>query len=54
VEQRDLSGERIATELLALAADAPRRAQLAAAARNLARPDAAAVIVDRLLDLVRR
>jgi UDP-N-acetylglucosamine--N-acetylmuramyl-(pentapeptide) pyrophosphoryl-undecaprenol N-acetylglucosamine transferase len=54
VEQRDLSGERLATELAALAADAARRAQLAAAVRKLARPDAAAVIVDRLLDLVRR
>ena len=54
VEQRELSGERMAAELLALAADAERRAQLAAAARRLARPDAAAVIVDRLLDLVRQ
>jgi UDP-N-acetylglucosamine--N-acetylmuramyl-(pentapeptide) pyrophosphoryl-undecaprenol N-acetylglucosamine transferase len=53
VEQRELSGERLATELLALANDAVRRARLAQAAKSLARPDAAAVIVDRVLDLVR-
>jgi UDP-N-acetylglucosamine--N-acetylmuramyl-(pentapeptide) pyrophosphoryl-undecaprenol N-acetylglucosamine transferase len=54
VEQKDLSGERLATQLLTLADDASRRAQLANAAKSLARPDAAAVIVDRLLDLVRQ
>jgi UDP-N-acetylglucosamine--N-acetylmuramyl-(pentapeptide) pyrophosphoryl-undecaprenol N-acetylglucosamine transferase len=54
VEQRDLTGERLATELLALASDPSRRGQLATAATRLARPDAAAVIVDRILDLVRR
>jgi UDP-N-acetylglucosamine--N-acetylmuramyl-(pentapeptide) pyrophosphoryl-undecaprenol N-acetylglucosamine transferase len=53
VEQKDLSGDGLATELLALADDAPRRAQLAHAAKSLARPDAAAVIVDRVLELVR-
>jgi UDP-N-acetylglucosamine--N-acetylmuramyl-(pentapeptide) pyrophosphoryl-undecaprenol N-acetylglucosamine transferase len=53
VEQRELSGERLATDVLALAGDTARRAQLAAAARTLARPDAAAVIVDRVLDLAR-
>jgi UDP-N-acetylglucosamine--N-acetylmuramyl-(pentapeptide) pyrophosphoryl-undecaprenol N-acetylglucosamine transferase len=54
VEQQELSGERIAAELLALASDPSRRAQLAGAAKGLARPDAAAAIVDRLLELVRR
>ena len=54
VDQQELTGERIAAELLALAADPTRRAQLADAARRLARPDAAAAIVDRLLELVRR
>jgi UDP-N-acetylglucosamine--N-acetylmuramyl-(pentapeptide) pyrophosphoryl-undecaprenol N-acetylglucosamine transferase len=53
VEQRELSDERLAAELLALANDASRRAQLARAAKSLARPDAAAAIVDRVLDLVR-
>ena len=54
VEQRELSGERLATEMLALAGDASQRTRLATAARSLARPDAASVIVDRVLDLVRR
>ena len=53
VEQRELSGDRLAAELLGLADDPARRAQLAAAARTLARPDAAQVIVDRVLDLAR-
>ncbi len=51
VEQRELTGERLAGEVLALAGDAPRRTALARAAKALARPDAAAVIVDRLLEL---
>jgi UDP-N-acetylglucosamine--N-acetylmuramyl-(pentapeptide) pyrophosphoryl-undecaprenol N-acetylglucosamine transferase len=54
VEQRELSGERLATEMLALAGDDSQRTRLATAARSLARPDAASVIVDRVLDLVRR
>jgi UDP-N-acetylglucosamine--N-acetylmuramyl-(pentapeptide) pyrophosphoryl-undecaprenol N-acetylglucosamine transferase len=51
IEQRDLTGERLAHEVLALAADAERRQRLGAAARGLARPDAATVIVDRVLAL---
>jgi len=51
VEQRELTGERLARELIALANDPVRRARLGEAARRLARPDAAAVIVDRLLAL---
>ena len=51
IEQRDLSGERLAREVLALAADAERRHRLGTAARMLARPDAARVIVDRVLAL---
>jgi UDP-N-acetylglucosamine--N-acetylmuramyl-(pentapeptide) pyrophosphoryl-undecaprenol N-acetylglucosamine transferase len=53
VEQRELTGERLVTELLALANDAHRRARLAAAAKTLAKPDAAAVIVERALALAR-
>ena len=53
VEQRELTGERLATELLALAADTARRARLAASARSLARPDAAALIVDKIVALAR-
>jgi UDP-N-acetylglucosamine--N-acetylmuramyl-(pentapeptide) pyrophosphoryl-undecaprenol N-acetylglucosamine transferase len=53
VDQRELTGERLATELLAFASDGTRRAQVAAAVKRLARPDAATVIVDRVLELAR-
>lgn len=51
VEQRELSGDRIAAEILALAGNAARRAQMRRAVRAFARPDAAKVIVDRALQL---
>ncbi len=51
VEQRDLTGARLAEEILALAGDAPARARIAAAAARMARPDAARAIVDRILEL---
>jgi len=51
--QRDLNGRVLADRILSLAADAPRRERMAAAARALARPDAARVIVDRVLELVK-
>jgi UDP-N-acetylglucosamine--N-acetylmuramyl-(pentapeptide) pyrophosphoryl-undecaprenol N-acetylglucosamine transferase len=50
--QRDLTGDVLADRLLALARDPVRRHALAAAARGLARPDAARVIVARALGLV--
>ena len=53
VEQRDLSGDRLATEILVLASDADRRRMMAAAAGRLGRPEAAKTIVDRLLTLAR-
>jgi UDP-N-acetylglucosamine--N-acetylmuramyl-(pentapeptide) pyrophosphoryl-undecaprenol N-acetylglucosamine transferase len=53
IDQRELTGARLATRILALAVDAPRRAAMAAAARRLARPDAAQVIVDRAFELTR-
>jgi UDP-N-acetylglucosamine--N-acetylmuramyl-(pentapeptide) pyrophosphoryl-undecaprenol N-acetylglucosamine transferase len=52
IEQRELDRERLASALLALAGDASRRARMSAAARSLARPDAAKVIVDRVLTMV--
>jgi UDP-N-acetylglucosamine--N-acetylmuramyl-(pentapeptide) pyrophosphoryl-undecaprenol N-acetylglucosamine transferase len=54
IEQRDLTGERVAADVLALAVDPARRAGLATAARQLARPHAARAIVDKALELVRK
>ena len=51
IEQRDLTGERLAAAITALAADAAQRKRIATAARAMARPDAARVIVDRILQL---
>ena len=45
--QRDVTGAVLAARILALAGDRERRERMAAAARTLARPDAARVIVDR-------
>ena len=53
LEQKDLNGGAIAERLIALARDTARRQSMAAAARTLARPDAAKVIVDRVLELAR-
>ncbi len=52
IDQRELTGDRLAARILALAADAPRRAAMANAAHGLARPDAAKVIVDKAFELV--
>jgi UDP-N-acetylglucosamine--N-acetylmuramyl-(pentapeptide) pyrophosphoryl-undecaprenol N-acetylglucosamine transferase len=54
VEQRELTGERLAAEIGALAGDERRRQEMAEAARRLARPDAARVIVDRVVALAGR
>jgi UDP-N-acetylglucosamine--N-acetylmuramyl-(pentapeptide) pyrophosphoryl-undecaprenol N-acetylglucosamine transferase len=54
IEQKDLSGVAIAGRITALVDDADRRSGMAAAARALARPDAARVIVDRALELAGR
>jgi UDP-N-acetylglucosamine:LPS N-acetylglucosamine transferase len=54
IEQKDLSGAVIADRIRALVADSGRRERMAAAARSLARPDAARVIVDRALELAAR
>ena len=51
IDQRELTPARLAAAVLALAGDAGRRARMAAAARALARPDAARAIVDRALAL---
>jgi len=51
VDQRELTGERLATEILALSANEGERRRMGQAAARLARPDAAKVIVDRILEL---
>jgi UDP-N-acetylglucosamine--N-acetylmuramyl-(pentapeptide) pyrophosphoryl-undecaprenol N-acetylglucosamine transferase len=51
VEQRELTGERLAAEIVALAGDAARRARMSEQGRRMARPDAARVIVDKVLEL---
>jgi UDP-N-acetylglucosamine--N-acetylmuramyl-(pentapeptide) pyrophosphoryl-undecaprenol N-acetylglucosamine transferase len=53
VEQRELTGQRLASELVALASDAPRRQRMREAIRQTARRDAAKVIVERVLEMAR-
>jgi len=53
IDQRELTGERLATEVVALTSDERGRAEMSARARQMARPDAAKVIVDRVLELAR-
>ena len=48
IDERELSGTALAARILALASDGERRRALAAASRALARPDAAATVVDRM------
>jgi UDP-N-acetylglucosamine--N-acetylmuramyl-(pentapeptide) pyrophosphoryl-undecaprenol N-acetylglucosamine transferase len=51
VEQRELTGERLAAEIEALAGDDGRRRLMAERAKQMARPDAATVIVDKILEM---
>jgi UDP-N-acetylglucosamine--N-acetylmuramyl-(pentapeptide) pyrophosphoryl-undecaprenol N-acetylglucosamine transferase len=53
LEQAQLTGDRLGERITALAADPGKRTAMAAAARGLARPDAARDIVDRALELLR-
>jgi UDP-N-acetylglucosamine--N-acetylmuramyl-(pentapeptide) pyrophosphoryl-undecaprenol N-acetylglucosamine transferase len=53
VEQRELNGDRLSAEILALATQADERQRIAEAAGRMARPDAARVIVDKVLELAR-
>ena len=53
IEQKDLTGERLAAEIVALAGDAQGRLEMSGRARRMARPDAAMVIVDKVLELAR-
>jgi UDP-N-acetylglucosamine--N-acetylmuramyl-(pentapeptide) pyrophosphoryl-undecaprenol N-acetylglucosamine transferase len=51
--QAEMTGPVLARQVLALAADGDRRARIVRAARAFAKPDAARVIVDRALELVK-
>jgi UDP-N-acetylglucosamine--N-acetylmuramyl-(pentapeptide) pyrophosphoryl-undecaprenol N-acetylglucosamine transferase len=51
IEERTLTGERLAAAILALSEDPARRRRMAQAARTLARPDAAARIADKVQEL---
>jgi UDP-N-acetylglucosamine--N-acetylmuramyl-(pentapeptide) pyrophosphoryl-undecaprenol N-acetylglucosamine transferase len=53
IDERELTGQVLAARLLALVADAARRASMAQAARQFARPEAAKAIADRALALCR-
>ena len=54
LDQRELSGDRLAAEIVAFAENADERRQVGQTARRLARPDAARVIVDRVLAVAGR
>ena len=53
IEERTLTGAALAEQILALVDDDDRRVRMAAAARQLARPDATGVTVNRALALLR-
>jgi UDP-N-acetylglucosamine--N-acetylmuramyl-(pentapeptide) pyrophosphoryl-undecaprenol N-acetylglucosamine transferase len=53
VEQRELTGDRLAAEIAALTGDPERMRRMGDAARQLARPDAARTIVDKVVALAR-
>ena len=54
IEQRNLTGALLADRVLALAGDREKRKRMSAAARRLARPDAAERIVDAVIRLAER
>jgi UDP-N-acetylglucosamine--N-acetylmuramyl-(pentapeptide) pyrophosphoryl-undecaprenol N-acetylglucosamine transferase len=51
LEERELSGDRMAAEVQGLARDVVRRTGMSEAARRMARPDAATVIAEKVLSL---
>jgi UDP-N-acetylglucosamine--N-acetylmuramyl-(pentapeptide) pyrophosphoryl-undecaprenol N-acetylglucosamine transferase len=54
IDQKDLTGELLAQRILTLAGDPEKRRRMGAAARRLAKPDAAARIVDAIVKLAGR
>ena len=53
LEERGLTGDRLAVELLTLARDSARRQDIGRQSRTLARPDAAERIADKVYALAR-
>ena len=53
VVERELSGDRIAFEILGLARDTVKREQIGDRARRMARPDAARLIAEKVVSLAR-
>ena len=53
VVERELSGDRIAFEILGLARDPVKRGQIGDRARRMARPDAARLIAEKVVSLAR-
>ena len=51
IDQRSLTGELLAAQIVALANDQAERASMGAAARRMAKPEAASMIVDKVLEL---
>jgi len=51
IEQRELTGERLAERIIALVRDREKRRAMASAARRLAKPRAAGEIVDAIMQL---
>jgi UDP-N-acetylglucosamine--N-acetylmuramyl-(pentapeptide) pyrophosphoryl-undecaprenol N-acetylglucosamine transferase len=51
MDERDLTGERLADAIARLAGDSDRRRRMAAAIRNFARPDAASRIAAKAFEL---
>ena len=51
IEERELTGERLADAIVAISRDRERQPKMAQAIRQLARPDAAARITDRVWEL---
>jgi UDP-N-acetylglucosamine--N-acetylmuramyl-(pentapeptide) pyrophosphoryl-undecaprenol N-acetylglucosamine transferase len=54
IDERELTGERLADAIVAIAANATRRDAMGRAFRQLAKPDAAARIADRAFELARK
>jgi UDP-N-acetylglucosamine--N-acetylmuramyl-(pentapeptide) pyrophosphoryl-undecaprenol N-acetylglucosamine transferase len=54
IEQKDLTGELLAQRVVGLAGDREKRRRMSAAAKQLARPDAATRIVDAVIRIAER